>query len=104
MWAHVTPDLWVASLGAVHLGRVEKNGEIFQSYDHLSTLVGSYTNELRARQAVTDRTDAAVAYVDSGAPLRGPHRRGSWRLVAAIVVGCLVLAVAATALVVALLR
>jgi len=104
MWAHVTPDLWVASLGAVHLGRVEKNGEIFQSYDHLSTLVGSYTDELRARQAVTDRTDAAVAYVDSGATLPGAPRRGSGRLVAAIVVGCLVLAVAATALVLALLR
>ena len=104
MWAQVTPELWVASLGAVHLGRVEKNGEIFQAFDHVNVPHGSFTDVLRARQAVTDRTDAAIAYFESGAALPGTDARGSRRVAAAIVVGCLVLAVAATAVVVALLR
>lgn len=104
LWAQVTPELWVATLGAVHLGRVEQQGTIFHAINHVNAPLGAFTDNLRARRAVTDNTDAAVAFAESGEALPALERRHYGRVAAAIVVGCLVLAAAATALVGALLR
>jgi hypothetical protein len=99
MWAHVSDDLWVASLGSVHLGRVEQQGEHYVAIDHVNTTIGSFPTNLRARQAVADRTDAAVEYSMAGGPLIVPEVRGNHRamvIVAVVVAVVLVIATAAT--------
>jgi hypothetical protein len=100
MWAHVSDDLWVASLGSVHLGRVEQRGDSFVAVDHVNTTIGSFSTNLRARQAVADRTDAAVEYSMAGGPLVVPEVRGNRRtivIVAVVAAVAVVIAVAATA-------
>jgi hypothetical protein len=62
VWAQVSDDLWVASLGAVHLGRVETTGARYRAVDHLNQTIGTYTDPLRARQSVSDRSDEAVRW------------------------------------------
>ena len=101
MWAHVSDDLWVASLGAVHLGRVEQRGETFVAIDHINGTIGSYSTNLSARQAVTDRTDVAVEYSEAGGPLTIPEASSNRRTIATVAIVVVVVAIVGIAATVA---
>jgi hypothetical protein len=72
-WAKVNAELWTASIGSNHIGRVEQIGEIFRAIDNHNRPLGAFLTSAGARFAVTSRPSLAGIVSHRAAPPANRH-------------------------------